>query len=159
MNYETAFEVEIALSRYFDRRQYILVPNLSWSLLPWECDLALITKSDYLYEIEIKISKADLKRDLKKRKWLLYDRGKVKRTWFAYPEVMSDNSELVPEIAGILIVDKHGFVKQTKPPHDNPMAKKLNPHDKNTIMRLLNFRLWNMKDQSFTRFQLQEKSK
>ena len=42
-------------------RTDIVVPNLSWGLLNHEADLAIIRKSGYLTEIEIKRSYQDLK--------------------------------------------------------------------------------------------------
>ena len=44
-------------------RTDIVIPNLSWGLLNHEADLAIINKSGYLTEIEIKRSYQDLKKD------------------------------------------------------------------------------------------------
>lgn len=50
-----------------NRRQDIVVPNLSWSLLDYEADLVIVNKTGYMTEIEIKRSYADFVADFKKR--------------------------------------------------------------------------------------------
>ncbi len=60
-------DIECALATYFDPRRNLIVPNVWWGMgLNHECDLMVMTRSGYVYEVEIKTSKADLVRDLKK---------------------------------------------------------------------------------------------
>ena len=56
-------EMEIALMRKFDVRRNIIVPNICWGMNLHECDLLSITKKGYATEIEIKVSKPDLRAD------------------------------------------------------------------------------------------------
>ena len=63
----TAKEMELHISRYFDLRQNIIVPNISWGMGLHECDLLILSRAGYATEIEIKISAADLRKDSKKK--------------------------------------------------------------------------------------------
>jgi hypothetical protein len=53
-----------------------------------ECDFLLLTKNRYLWEIEIKVSKADLIAD--KKKIHGHINSNVKRLYFALPHYMED---------------------------------------------------------------------
>jgi hypothetical protein len=61
-----SIEVEEAVARMFGIRQNIIVPNISWGMGLHECDLLIIRKSGYAVEVEIKVSRWDLRKDLKK---------------------------------------------------------------------------------------------
>ena len=62
----TTIEIEVAIATLFDVRKHIIVPNISWGFTSHEMDIALITKSGFLKEIEIKISKSDFMKDFNK---------------------------------------------------------------------------------------------
>ncbi len=112
MNYETTAEVEWAVAMFFDPYRNIVVPNVSYGLgLPYEADLLIMTKAGYIYEVEIKVSKADLRADAKK--YHHHDGEKIRKLWFAFPEKLCkpDCFELVPDDAGILTVLPDGEVK------------------------------------------------
>ncbi len=51
----------------FNRKHLIVVPNCNWT--GHECDLLCVTENLLVIDIEIKISRADLKVDAKKDKW------------------------------------------------------------------------------------------
>jgi hypothetical protein len=51
----------------FKRRYLAAVPNCNWT--GHECDLLLLTENLRIIDVEIKISRADLKADAKKEKW------------------------------------------------------------------------------------------
>lgn len=51
----------------FQRKYLAVVPNCNWT--GYECDLLAVTESLRLVDVEIKISRADLKADAKKDKW------------------------------------------------------------------------------------------
>lgn len=95
-------EMEISLAEYFSPRVNLIVPNVSWGFYSHECDLLLISKSGYATEIEIKISQADLKADLKKKHGHI--NNKIKYLYFALPEYLESYIEYVPEHAGIILV-------------------------------------------------------
>jgi hypothetical protein len=65
MNCQTAKEIELRIAYYFGNRSHIIVPNVSWGLMMYECDLLVMPKSGHLYEVEIKVSKGDLIADKK----------------------------------------------------------------------------------------------
>lgn len=57
-----------ALARQtFNRKYLVVVPNCNWT--GHECDLLVVTEDLRIIDIEIKISRADLKADAKKEKW------------------------------------------------------------------------------------------
>ena len=57
-----------ALARqFFERKHLVLVPNCSWT--GHECDLLVVTRDLRIIDVEVKISRADLKADAKKDKW------------------------------------------------------------------------------------------
>lgn len=70
----TAFEIQRALAfRHWSTRKQIIVPNCGFP--GWEADLLVLHPSDWLDEVEIKISASDFRREFKtkaaKHKWLV----------------------------------------------------------------------------------------
>lgn len=53
--------------QHFKRRYLCLVPNCNWT--GHECDMLAVTENLRIVDVEIKISRADLKADAKKEKW------------------------------------------------------------------------------------------
>lgn len=51
----------------FKRRYLVAVPNCNWT--GHECDLLVVTDDLRIIDVEVKISRADLKADAKKEKW------------------------------------------------------------------------------------------
>ena len=100
-------ELELAVVEYFNYRRHIIVPNISWGLQMQECDLLVITSAGCAYEIELKISRADLLADKKKhgtyRNPSTHNEGKVHRLYFAVPEYMLKDLEHVPSRAGVIV--------------------------------------------------------
>ena len=100
--------MEIALMQYLNPRVNLVVPNVYWGIrgLNHECDLVKLTRNNYATEIEIKVSKADLKRDKEKRhqhKSILF-----KYFYFAVPAGLVNFAlEEIPERAGLFSVEKH----------------------------------------------------
>lgn len=96
-------EMEIALMKFFDIKRNIIVPNIYWGMrINHECDLFIISNSGYATEIEIKVSKQDIKKDLEKTH-CHFDR-KIKYLYFAIPKELNDCIEFIPKDAGILVV-------------------------------------------------------
>ena len=57
-----------ALARQtFNRKCLVVVPNCTWT--GHECDLLVVAENLCIIDVEIKISRADLKADAKKEKW------------------------------------------------------------------------------------------
>jgi len=102
-------EMEIAVANHFNARQNLIVPNVSWGFCIHECDLLIVTKAGYLYEVEIKVSRGDLKNDMKKQH-NHYD-SRIKNLYFAIPKKLEKDIEFIPKEAGIMLVHK----KETDP--------------------------------------------
>jgi hypothetical protein len=97
-----AAEIEIAVANLFGIRRSLIVPNVSWGLtgLYYEADIVVITKSGYAKEIEIKVSKADLLKDQKKKH--KHDCKHFRELYFAIPGKLLKHKDLIPERAGII---------------------------------------------------------
>lgn len=60
-------QIQLALrNQFFDKRNDLIVPNVSWGLLDYEADLFVIKKSGVSTEVEIKRSIEDLRADFRK---------------------------------------------------------------------------------------------
>ncbi len=126
-------KIEIALYNHFRFLQNDVITNIYIDCFRHECDLIVIRNpSFYALEVEIKMSVSDLKAERKKQR---YHRNGVdcyhdsdigmsqmfKEKWFAMPEKMKQKGlELIPNYAGLLIINEHGGVKIAR------KAKKLN---------------------------------
>lgn len=113
----TADEIEIAVAHHFGVRQNIIVPNVSWGFgyLGHECDLLILSGSGYLTEIEIKVSKSDLKKDLEKQH--NHKSDLIKSLYFAIPiDLLNYAIEVLPFEYGIITVEEMS-------PGNNPFNK------------------------------------
>ncbi|MCI2809369.1 hypothetical protein [Eoetvoesiella caeni] len=71
--------------QFFNRKYLVVVPNCNWT--GYECDILAVTENLRIIDVEIKISRSDLKADAKKDKW-------VKRTFTGYaPEEQIHNEQ------------------------------------------------------------------
>lgn len=88
----------------FYYRKCVVVPNVYWGMnINHECDILAVTKSRCAHEIEIKISRADMKRDLEK-KHNHYD-ARIRCLWYAGPkELEATFLEFCPKDAGIILI-------------------------------------------------------
>ena len=157
-------EIEYACARYFGWREHIIVPNISWGMGLHECDLLVMTKSGCAYEVEIKVSLSDLKKDLKKShghglKWPQYYadkfpdvqmneifQDKIKYLYFAIPEALEKHVGFIPEKAGILLVGEGLFVRLLRKPQDKSKYRFTDVEIHN-IARLGTMRIWTLKNQ------------
>jgi len=88
-----------------------------------ECDVISVSKSDFIYEYEVKISRGDFKKDFNKPKHALITEGKfikesnkkgIKETWYLVPNyfyfVVPNNLvslDEIPNYAGLIYVDEN----------------------------------------------------
>lgn len=173
----TASDIEQALVKHYGRTQHLIVPNLSWGLLEYECDLFVVRKSGYCFEIEIKVSSADIAADLQKQKWI--NRGGIesemfgrvgnndyilREFWMAVPEELEDDINM-PKFAGILSIKKivynkeeHYYtlpfsptyrVKVKRKPKIWTRARKIQEVEKHKLNYLLGLRYWNLKEKLY----------
>jgi hypothetical protein len=146
----TTIDMEIAVSEFLDYRVNMIVPNISWGMGFHECDLLVLTPSDCVWEVEIKISRADLIKDAKKGHG--HNSKQIKYLYFAIPEHLSHCHEFIPERAGIIhVVNKvyqgkwYGFkavkIRQPKVNSDYKMTKQARCE----MGRLAAMRIWSLK--------------
>lgn len=146
MNYETSREIEVAVADHFGVQTHTIVPNVSWGLFGYELDLCVLNhRSFYASEVEIKISKGDLKRDGKKHHQHDRNGNAIRFLWFAMPEKLSGCEDLVPEHAGIMLIGKDGRVKIVRKPMGNRAAIKWEPYQAYLLARLGTMRTWTLK--------------
>ena len=143
-------EVEGAVVNYLNVRRHIIVPNVYTGMFKYELDLCAVDwNSRYAKEVEIKISKSDLKRDLEKPH--KHENKMIKFLWFAMPETMRDCVDLVPDRAGVYLIheprssDLFGEVEILRRPEANKIAKKWNDTDLARLARLGVMRFWDEK--------------
>ena len=149
----TTSEMEIALSTWLDYRANLIVPNVYWGMNVHECDLLVVSRAGYLTEIEIKVSRANLKADAKK--WHGHESDQIKRLFFALPDYLEHCIDMVPERAGIILVRPMqqkdidaGWsprCREIRPAKRNPAATKISDADRYKIARLGALRIWRLK--------------
>jgi hypothetical protein len=149
----TAAEIELALAAYFDSRKNFMIPNVSngWRYLTYEIDVMVVTASLYAYDIEIKVSASDLRRDALKDKWrYCREQHYFRKSFFAMPEAMLKYQELVPEHAGIIAVSynerRYWYdAKVVREPVVDGLAKKVTEAELSQLGRLTMLRMWDLK--------------
>lgn len=140
-----ALDIELAVVQYINPRTKLIVPNVSWGFGVHECDLLVITDKNYLYEIEIKISKSDLLAD-KKKKHTHHD-SRIKRLYFAIPIELKDCVPYIPEHAGVFFVRFNGS-RHICSLHRKAKDKSeytVTAEDKYKLARLGAMRIWALK--------------
>ena len=145
----TTTEMECLVARFLNPRVNLIVPNVSWGMGVHECDLLVCTKAGYLWEVEIKVTKADLRKDAMKRHGHI--NSKIKHLYFAIPNYLEDSIEHIPARAGIITVEPANDkvwsrVKQIRAPETNRAATPIDYHARYKLARLGAMRIWGLKD-------------
>ncbi|MCK5563721.1 MAG: MmcB family DNA repair protein, partial [Planctomycetes bacterium] len=122
--------------------------NVSWGLNIHECDLFIVSQAGYATEVEIKISKADLKKDADKPH--NHESDLIKNLYFAIPEKLEGCIEYIPERAGVIVLkrEKHynSLICQIlRKPKPNKHARKLTDEERYKVARLGALRIWGLK--------------
>lgn len=150
MNKLTTLEIEIIVAKYFDSRVNVIVPNISWGMfIHHECDLLLLTPAGYGYEIEIKTSLQDLKKDMEKVHG--HKSKKIKCLYFALPESLTKHIEYIPKRAGILSISENRNLpiwsrcKKIRKAEIN-CNYKFSDKERYNLARLGAMRIWTLKD-------------
>lgn len=151
-------DIECAVARLFDYRRNIIVPNISWGAGLHECDMLIVNENNYATEVEIKVSRADLKKDFTKSHNHIHER--IKNLYYAVPEKLLELAlELVPSTAGIIVCKKElplrhnptcfitraSFHRRAKPNHHH---RAMTEKEKLNIARLGCMRIWPLKTNS-----------
>jgi hypothetical protein len=161
----TAATIELAVAKFFNYRQNLIIPNLSYGAGLHECDLVVLMRSGYAYEVEIKVSATDIKADLKKDHG--HESDLIRLFYFAIPEELLPHAVNIPIHAGIIKVSR-GLVPEYKltgygvektgnmasldrveifrPPHVNKNSRKWTNDERMNLMRLSTMRIWSLKD-------------
>lgn len=111
----TTLEIELILMNHFKFNKKIIVPGVGYGIKYkrkslHECDLLILTDSNYATEVEIKISKADLKKD--KFKKHTHDSVLIKTFYYAVPHYLEEFALTeIPAHAGLIVINKRGTVK------------------------------------------------
>lgn len=148
------------------RKCVVLVDNCNWT--GYECDVLAVTTDLRIIDVEVKISRADLKADAKKDKWwmrlgwsglagppqLRPHPPKVWKHYYALPREIwkPELLDCLPSTAsGVLLLDEAGYprgvdqrmrvvcVRRATPNRD---ATRLQPEQVMDIARLANLRMW-----------------
>lgn len=165
----TTLEMEINLMRYLDFKRNIIVTNITpiSQLVGFETDILSLSQSGYATALEIKVSKADLKADLKKyhiisldyqRKLTLKNLYKnIKYFYYAVPQELEDEAlRQIPDFTGLYVVKtrQHPQIEGIeiteiyevkKPQQINPV--KWNDKMKSQLTRLGCMRIFSLKKQ------------
>lgn len=113
-------ELELALMRHFKYHQKLVVPCVNSAVL-FEVDLLVLTDAGYATGVEIKVSKSDLKNDLKKPHIKDLDKityggqlgfvryfNKFKHFYYAVPDYLEEDAlNQIPDWCGLLIAKKY----------------------------------------------------
>lgn len=142
----------------FQRKFLILVPNCYWT--GHEADLLCVTPDLRLVDVEIKISRSDLKADAKKDKWWFnkswYSTKTIRNQWppkvwkhyYVFPKDL-----WVPDLLGflgseksgvLLIHGKHGIprLEVIRRAQANRDAQRIDATQAIDLARLGNLRMW-----------------
>lgn len=153
--------------QFFNRKYLVVVPNCNWT--GYECDLLAVTENLRIIDVEIKISRGDLKADAKKNKWVHYQScaeafaardkpfekkiqvewpRKVWKHYYAMPEeIWTDDlmNKLGSPASGVLLLsDPDGQLRIhcRRPAKACRDAEKLSPASAVNIARLASLRMW-----------------
>jgi hypothetical protein len=146
----TTPEMELALVQYFDARRNIIVPNVSFGFDIHECDLLILRPSGHAIEVEIKISRSDLKKDQKKRHNHHDRKNRIRELWFAVPDYLGDVQDLIPERAGIMTIRRSEwngrlYASKVRDAKAEATAVKLDDQQRLKLTRLGTMRIWSLK--------------
>jgi hypothetical protein len=157
MNRITTLEMELALATHLNYRENLIVPNISSGMGIHECDLLVISKAGYATEVEIKVSKSDLKKDAEK--WHKHESDIIKELYFAIPKYLTDCIEYIPARAGIFTVDRNPITIYNFNPFAVVIIRpatikgnyKFSDEEKFKVARLGTMRIWGLKEKLLTK--------
>ena len=149
-----ARDIALAMTIYsynapFKYTRNIVVENVYWGWgLKYEADLIAISKAGYATEIEIKVSKYDLIKDMEKIKYTLCPDSRITRKYFAIPqELVNTAIKILPPNIGILSVyKKEGHDRYTvetiRRAVRNKLARPCTEQEINKLLRLQSIKYW-----------------
>jgi hypothetical protein len=143
--YKTCVELEVALMGHFDSIRNDIVHGVSWGLQLHECDLLIVSKTGYLTEVEIKISKADLLKDKEKKHG--HENDRIRNLWFAISDNIPFDFALanIPERSGLIVVYGNGDCVIKRKPKSNTGARKITNEERSKLHWLGMIRILGLK--------------
>src|SRR5258706_3107500 len=152
------YQIAAWLCRHTFQRKHLVVPNCNWT--GNECDLLVVTATLRIIDVEIKISRADLKADADKdkwwhpRPWQRHGESRLPRTprnwplrvWKHYycmpkeiwkPELLA----CIAPVSGVLLVG-NAMIWSERRAKCNKDAKPIDAEDAIDIARLAGLRMW-----------------
>lgn len=142
-------EIESVIANHFGVRTNLIVPNISWGFGIHECDLLIVSKAGYCTEVEIKISAADLKKDLSKGH--KHKSNKIKYLYFAIPSYLANYVEFIPVNAGIFVITSKHRVFCIAKPVQNSSCRAITLQEQYEVARLGALRIWGLKNKCIDR--------
>lgn len=144
-----AIDIEVAIAGHLNYRKNLIVPNVKWGLgFAHELDLFVMTPAGRGWEVEIKVSKADLKRDSEKGHNHRDRLNRISRLYFAVPEKLQEAAlEHVPDRAGILVVRKtmNDFLVKRIREAETVSRYKFTEADRQKLLELAYLRTWGLR--------------
>lgn len=152
---------------FFEKKYLCVVDNCNWT--GNECDMLVVTENLRIIDVEIKISRADLKADAGKTKWkdfsVRYQNPPVDPTYVEHPRKIWKHYYCLPkniwkdelyeclpsDCSGVILLTyddirkkmRHEVVRRSKP---NTKADKISYESVINIARLASLRMWNSRN-------------
>lgn len=152
----TSRDIELYLLRYYNLRQYALIPNVSWGFTNMgEADLLAISVNHYVTEIEIKISVSDFRKDKDKYKWKMVGSNgfyskRIKYFYYCMPiEIYEKVHTEIADIAGVYVIERNR-VRAARTAPVIPDHRKLTDDELLKLYRLCMFRYWGVRENEKT---------
>lgn len=151
-----AGHIEVAVAKLIGWRTHTIVPNVSWGLgLKHEADMLVLDKSNRLTEVEIKVSKSDLKADLSKKHG--HSSPIISRLVYAVPDDLVETaSQILPNGVGIISVSWNSYRGSYKAKWvRNCKHSKSRKPDEKQIIKLAQLgcmRIWSLKEKLYHKY-------
>jgi hypothetical protein len=143
--------LEWLVADFLGVRENLIVPNVKYGFygMPYEADLIVVAPSMYATEIELKVSKSDIKADNNKEAYA-HKSKRIKRFFYAVPDELKD-CEYLPIDCGLIIARERIYSNGqncmiVRPPRINKDAKKLTEQEYRVLLRLCAMRVWTLKE-------------
>lgn len=155
----TTLDVEIALFKHFKFNKNICITNLTTlsNVVRFETDFLSLSPSNYATAVEIKVSKADLKNDLKKphikdnfsESHILRYFPKIKYFYYCVPDHLEEAAlKQIPDESGLIVIyNNKGRIRIKVIKKPKQLTKyKWDESEKINLLRLGNMRVFGLKN-------------
>lgn len=141
-------DLEVAIAIGFNYRVNLIVPNVWWGLnFKHEIDVLVLTPANYAYEIEIKTSTSDLRRDFLKPH--AHASTRIRRHYFCVTEKLVPLAKALIEAKapewGLIEVYGHQMMRIIRHPKPNKLAKPFTVEERQKLYDLASMRIWTLK--------------